>query len=229
MTDLLDGLCPATPLRRRWWQRRARHGAHDLMVRWSSPTTSYQQVTPIASSGMLLALDAAARKPRCVIFCAGCGVDQINAQAPIATAMYALHDGGHPVLARMLGAAYASPDGHASAPLSSLLADPDDGPNPIPWHAPSPLMEFRMGAAPRPVPALHRTIGQAALDAYGQSAPGDGAFPATVMCECGCLGAEHGTLWVGGTFSGTRCDLHGGHKFTPAGALPPDAPTNEEK
>ena len=58
------------------------------------------------------------------------------------------------------------------------------------------------------------------------AAPGDGAFPSTVMCECGCHGEVHKTLWIEGTFHGTACDLHGGHKFTPAdarGALPPDA------
>lgn len=52
--------------------------------------------------------------------------------------------------------------------------------------------------------------------APGEPQAGDGAFPPTVMCECGCPGSLHGTRWIEGTFHGTACELHGGHKFAHA-------------
>lgn len=38
-------------------------------------------------------------------------------------------------------------------------------------------------------------------------------FPPKARCICGCLGAEHKVVWEGDTFKGTRCEVHGGHKF----------------
>lgn len=52
---------------------------------------------------------------------------------------------------------------------------------------------------------------------------GIGQFPPDVHCAavieiCTCLGSEHTTKWdeKTGEFKGTRCKLHGGHKFQPA-------------
>lgn len=53
-------------------------------------------------------------------------------------------------------------------------------------------------------------------------ARGTGQFPPNVACAavieiCTCLGSDHTTKWdeETGGFKGTRCSLHGGHKFQP--------------
>lgn len=38
-------------------------------------------------------------------------------------------------------------------------------------------------------------------------------FPLDAVCYCGCPGSAHFTKWDNGTFLGTACEEHGGHKF----------------
>ena len=97
--------CPGLPQPVRHWywppSWRAIRG-HRFYVQWRHQRTS------IESSGRLLALDAGSRKPECVIRCEHCEFEEQNGQAPVATAMYALHDAGEHGLARLVGAAHVA-------------------------------------------------------------------------------------------------------------------------
>lgn len=101
--DPLTEPCPADPRPHRWWRRRLHH---DWYVRYEHPTTHYRQVSPLSCSGLLLALDAGRREPRCVIFCERCNLEERNQTAPVAEAMYALRDAGQPEMALLVGAAH---------------------------------------------------------------------------------------------------------------------------
>lgn len=37
--------------------------------------------------------------------------------------------------------------------------------------------------------------------------------PENPVCVCGCDYRHHWTQWEGDDFKGTRCQVHGGHKF----------------